>query len=315
MFSNSISYTALSCPKNAAEALALVNANCGVDGLTSDRHVIALTLDCYQQKKKEQNRQEMENFRKKIFPKINFQEAFGCLLQDNDVLARHKKAIQNFPDSLPNHLYLATSFTHNDPCGEIIKKAMRDAEVQFAKTLLKQIKENNVEGDIVEFGVYTGSWLNDLNNICKNINLNKKIYGFDSFQGLPSLSQYDFPVWEVGQFNANYDDVYKFLDCGNNKNIKLVKGWFRDTFPLLKEEISKICYARIDCDLYEPAKECLEFLTGKLVDGSILVFDDWMWLFTHGEPKAFFEWLPTCGYKFEFLAYNGYLQLYLKVKI
>jgi hypothetical protein len=57
----------------------------------------------------------------------------------------------------------------------------------------------------------------------------------------------------------------------------------------------------------------LEFLRNRLVDKAILVFDDWQQNLNFGETKAFFEWLPTSGLKFEFLALNGMLHLFLRV--
>ena len=54
---------------------------------------------------------------------------------------------------------------------------------------------------------------------------------------------------------------------------RLVKGYFKDTLP--KEEIYPIAVAHIDCDLYSSTVEVLEFLKPRLVDGALLLFDDW----------------------------------------
>ena len=83
----------------------------------------------------------------------------------------------------------------------------------------------------------------------------------------------------------------------------MIKGWFSESFKRPEiQGIDKICYARIDSDLYQPAVECLDFLRDRLVDGAIL-----------GESKALSEWLPTSGLELEFLAYNGIVHLYLRV--
>ena len=52
--------------------------------------------------------------------------------------------------------------------------------------------------------------------------------------------------------------------------------------------LKNVCFARIDCDIYEPALECLHYLTTRLSDGAILVFDDWSFNPEVGETRAFF---------------------------
>ncbi|WP_044252706.1 hypothetical protein [Isosphaera pallida] len=49
----------------------------------------------------------------------------------------------------------------------------------------------------------------------------------------------------------------------------------------------------VDCDLYSSAKVVLEFITPLMVDGTILIFDDWYCFRGHpqrGERAAFAEW-------------------------
>jgi len=58
------------------------------------------------------------------------------------------------------------------------------------------------------------------------------------------------------------------------------------------QAVREIALARIDCDLYAPAVECLDYLAGRLSDQSVLVFDDWTFDLAKGETRAFAEWLP-----------------------
>lgn len=48
-----------------------------------------------------------------------------------------------------------------------------------------------LDGDIFEFGVFKGASLIAAALILKEIGSNKKVYGFDSFDGFPSYSEYD----------------------------------------------------------------------------------------------------------------------------
>lgn len=221
-------------------------------------------------------------------------------------------SIRNAPVS--PKLPLASSWNWDSRYGLIVKAAMDEAEALYAEDLLSELKEKNVPGDIVEFGVFEGGWIERLWTSCDRIGLDKRIIGFDSFEGLPSPSSNDYEGWQKGQFATSFEKVQKLLRCDERMNISLVKGWFSDSFKKPEiQAIEQICFARIDSDLYQPAVECLEFLKDRLVDGAILVFDDWSWHLTKGEAKALYEWLPTSGMELEFLAYNSIVHLYLRV--
>jgi hypothetical protein len=75
-----------------------------------------------------------------------------------------------------------------------------------------------------------------------------------------------------------------------------------------------IPYVRIDCDIYLPALDCLNYLGSRLADGAILVFDDWPRLRGYGEQRACEEWLPTVPHlEFEFLFYGAIGHFYTRV--
>lgn len=248
-----------------------------------------------------------------IVDKLTTEESVCEVIQDwNSFDDWFCNSILNAPAS--PKLPLASSFDWDSKYGLPIRKAMDEVEAEYAEDLLKDIKNNKIEGDIVEFGVFKGAWIEKLWNSCERIGLNKKIIGFDSFEGLPEPGEDDYLGWEKGQFAVSYNKVCDLLKVRERQNIQLVKGWFSDSFKLSEiQAIEKICYARIDSDLYQPAVECLEFLKTRLVDGAILVFDDWSWGLEKGETKALLEWLPDSGLQLEFLAYNGIVHLYFRV--
>ena len=53
---------------------------------------------------------------------------------------------------------------------------------------LEHIKKNKIKGDIVETGVFHGGGLILINDILKNLKLKKKIWGYDTFEGVPNQS-------------------------------------------------------------------------------------------------------------------------------
>jgi len=187
--------------------------------------------------------------------------------------------------------------------------------------LYKQII--NVHGSIIEFGVRWGQDLTlfeSFRGMLEPFNYNRKIIGFDTFSGFPSVSEYDGNSF-VGDMDVTFG-YKKYLDKllqihENNspisqiKKYELVKGDATQTFEeyLNKHPELIVAFVYYDFDIYEPTKICLELCKKRLVKGSIVAFDevnhpDWP-----GETQAFreifdlnkvrlqrFTYMPTVSY-------------------
>ena len=83
------------------------------------------------------------------------------------------------------------------------------------------------------------------------------------------------------------------------EKVVAVPGWFEETCvetTIQKYEMRKAAIIHIDCDLYSSTKSVLKFVEPLLVDGTILIFDDWFCFRGNpnlGEQKAFTEWAGT----------------------
>ncbi|KRA57525.1 hypothetical protein ASD89_07650 [Caulobacter sp. Root656] len=228
----------------------------------------------------------------------------------DQLAAKHMSGCTLAPNTWP-----ASSFPMSTEWGARINDAMWMVERDYAASLLKQLHHDGVPGAVVEFGVFQGGWLEHLLNVLDGIGTLRPVLGFDSFEGLPSLSQADEGMgWAEGAFSAPLEGVAARLRQSQRPHLKLIKGWFCDTIGLPEAQVDQIAYARIDGDLYRSALDSLAYITGKMADGSILVFDDWTFNPEKGETKAFFEWAPTCGYSFESLGFFSIGHLYLRVR-
>jgi hypothetical protein len=209
----------------------------------------------------------------------------------------------------------ATSFTPSGQWGQLIAGKMKEVEFELARHLLVDIRDTKVAGAIVEFGVADGAWLEQLVEICGSLGMQRDFVGFDSFEGLPEPGTADQGLgWEKGMFAAPYDAVCQRLRVAARPNLHLIKGWFEDTTRLPEAlAVKRVAYARIDGDLYESAVDSLEWLSGRLSNKAILVFDDWTFDPNTGETKAFFEWAPATGYRFELLGHLGIGALYMRI--
>lgn len=148
----------------------------------------------------------------------------------------------------------------------------------------------------LEFGVAQGRTINYISNFTKD-----KVYGFDSFEGLPEK-------WRDGF------DKGCFSSQGNlpqvNKNVDLIKGWFNETLePFLKNHPQKISFLHLDADLYSSTKYILNTLKDRFETNCIIVFDE---LVNYpgfdgetGELKAFYEFITENNVDFEWIGMNG----------
>lgn len=125
---------------------------------------------------------------------------------------------------------------------------------------------------------------------------------FDSFCGLPSLEEADqgHSRFRQGRYNfAEEDFIRNVLSHSKLPRNRLitVPGFYEDTLNdelYAALDLTSASVVMIDCDLYSSALDVLKFITPLIVDGTILIFDDW---YTykgspyHGERLATQEFL------------------------
>jgi|SRR6516162_7906498 hypothetical protein len=204
----------------------------------------------------------------------------------------------------PPH-FLHGSWELDTRFGDLLNMKLFEVILAFEASLIEELHANNVEGSIVEFGVFEGQMLGNLLDKAESIGMRRRFYGFDSFQGLSQPSaEHDFDGWKKGQLSAEYETTARNLRLSERPYLSLIKGWVKDSLRFADAlAINPIAYARIDVDIYEPTVDCLKYLSNRLADRAILVFDDWGYATEKGESKAFFEWAPAVPhYRFEYLA-------------
>ena len=194
-------------------------------------------------------------------------------------------------------LYYRLSKEASDESFEYVQNHMRDALCfpHYPKYLVLKYSLNQIKnsGLILEFGVYKGV---SISLIAKKLS-DKKIHGFDSFQGLP----HDWSSHNMakGTFSVNG----KLPNVP--KNVELHKGLFDETLPdFVKENTEKIAFIHIDGDLYSSTKTVLGFLYDKIQKGTIIVMGAYLnhhnW--KENEFKAFQEFVKQSDVTYKYLA-------------
>jgi O-methyltransferase len=143
----------------------------------------------------------------------------------------------------------------------------------------------DIEGDYLEFGVFTGSSFCHSIRCTRNLlKMNKKIkstkfYGFDSFSGFGELNSEDrHPFYTDGNFATSFAKVNRRVSevAGRDFEFKLIPGFFSDTLQASASSlgISRSRIIFIDSDTYSSASEALEFCAPTVQEGTFIVLDD-----------------------------------------
>jgi O-methyltransferase len=155
---------------------------------------------------------------------------------------------------------------------------------------INYIYNNNIQGDFVECGVWKGGNLILYEILNQKYNLNKKVFGFDTFEGMPLPGEYDYKYNNVSAIDlynkkvkiennwckSSLDEVKTNIltEC-SNANVNLIKGKVENTLLVEKNIPDKISILRLDTDFYESTKIELEVLFPKLEKNGILIIDDY----------------------------------------
>ena len=143
--------------------------------------------------------------------------------------------------------------------------------------------QTDLEGDIAEVGVFQGG---SAKLICE-AKKDKKLYLFDTFTGLPQVSENDTHFghkhWYDNEFsNTSEESIKKMLN--KYDNVDIIKGIFPESGKKIIK--NKFCFVHLDVDLYKSTIDSLRFFFPKMVEGGIILIHDYH---SDGIQKAFRE--------------------------
>lgn len=146
------------------------------------------------------------------------------------------------------------------------------------------------QGDFVELGCYKGDTSLILAEVLKGTE--KKLWIYDSFEGLPEKSEADESAlgmnFKGGELYVTKREVKeRFLRAGLPVPV-IKKAWFSElTGKDLPEEVA---LAFLDGDFYESIRDSLKLVESKMAEGGIIVVHDYQNPALPGVAKAVEEW-------------------------
>ena len=163
------------------------------------------------------------------------------------------------------------------------------ARILFMHHVYQQIID--VQGLVIDFGTRWGQNLSlfaALRGIYEPFNRHRKLVGFDTFKGFPSISEKDgfSDLMQVGGVTVteNYAEyLNKLMEYQESDNplshIKKFEVVAGDAVVEIDKFLKNhpetiVALAYFDFDLYKPTRKCLEAIRPHLVKGSVLGFDE-----------------------------------------
>jgi len=188
-------------------------------------------------------------------------------------------------------------------------------------------KEQLVNMDVYQFGVFTGDSMKELSSILSKHKIKvNSFYGFDVFTGMPKETAEPIaqPSWdpdvEPDTFNAvkrlNLESVDEcvnkitnevkeiFSKNNNNSSVSIFPGLVEETVSANGGKFKPAFYIDFDLDIYSPTKYAFDYLAKNnlILPGTIIGYDDWGGTpgyekMLDGESRAHREIVEEYGFK------------------
>lgn len=152
----------------------------------------------------------------------------------------------------------------------------------YMENLILSKRAKDIKGAIVECGVWRGGMIGGIASL---LGADRKYFLYDSYEGLPEVGEWDGQKskdYQANKDSSGYQDNCKAeisfaqsaMKLAGVENANYVKGWFNQTAHKHNPK-DKIALLRLDGDWYESTMDCLKGLYDHVVEGGIIILDDY----------------------------------------
>ena len=201
---------------------------------------------------------------------------------------------------------------------KLYKEALLKAENEWSNNFYKENRFLNLiqlikyslsreeTFDFAECGCWHGHSSFIISKLINDSSKKVNFHIFDSFEGLSPQTKEDenFSKLKKNQIKkqselfASSEDFLKNKVLKDFNFFKTYKGWIPSRFSEVSEK--KFSFVHIDVDLYEPTLQSLEFFYPRLVNGGVIVCDDYNYNNFDGAKKAWDFYFSDKKYTFVF---------------
>jgi O-methyltransferase len=177
----------------------------------------------------------------------------------------------------------------------IISDQVTREELGLILGLFENVLKKNIKGDVIEMGCYVGTTTLFLRRLLMSHKSDKILHVYDSFEGLPAKTTKDkSPAGEqfkAGELRAQRSAFVKHFKQAGLPLPVMHKAWFSDLTP--RDMPERIAFAFLDGDFYGSIQDSLKLVWPRLVEGAIVIVDDYQSEALPGAKRAVDEWLKT----------------------
>jgi hypothetical protein len=181
----------------------------------------------------------------------------------------------------------------------------------------------DVKGSIIECGVYRGSGLMSwaqFSAVLEPVNLTRRIYGFDTFAGFPSLHEKDrnkLSEIKTGTLSSDsYQELSELIQIydsnrylGHINKVELIKGDAVKTIPefIKSHQHLVVSLLFLDFDIFEPTKVAIENFFPRMPKGAVIAFDELDNPLWPGEMSALLETTGISSLRMKRVEFDPYI--------
>jgi O-methyltransferase len=207
-----------------------------------------------------------------------------------------------------------------------------DEKLKFIHILeaMNYLRVAGVNGDVLpqtffEFGCHSGRTFSAAVNAARFLRMRDvDFFAFDSFEGLPQTNEIEDGYFQTGTFFTSKDDFWRIVKRRTGVRLadrQIIKGFYNESLKeVVRNRMPKAGVIHIDVDLYSSTVDVLDFIAPLLVEGSVILFDDWHTFpggSLMGERRAMAEFmLENPDFRFEpWKTYSTFGQSFFVTKV
>lgn len=180
-----------------------------------------------------------------------------------------------------------------------------------------------VKGSVIDCGVFRGfslmTWAK-VSTILEPENLTRRIYGFDTFEGFPSVQEKDAggsgQPPRGGMSASSYEELQALIAeydrdrfLNQFEKVYLIRGDAVQTIPQFIGDHPHLVVSLLflDFDLYEPTRVALETFVPRMPAGAVVAFDELDNPSWPGETRALLESVGIRGLELRRIEWDPYI--------
>ncbi len=142
---------------------------------------------------------------------------------------------------------------------------------------------SKLKGSLIEIGVGAGGSGTIIAKRSELLNPTDKVFLCDTFTGIVKSSDIDM-FYNDGDCYNDISFVEDLTLKANLWNLRILKGIFPDDTGRFVSDL-KFKFCHIDVDVYQSAKDILDWIWDKMVIGGLIIFDDYGFIGCNGITK------------------------------